>query len=149
MNMFYGQHTIHLNKQRAISLPDRFARELQGDFFVTQGFDQNLILMPENVFLDLYQRVNKMNIANPVARLFLRHLLANAAFISKDQISNIEISNPLCEYADLPTEDAAVVVGQGDHLEIWGQKKWQEQSLDLQDAAKNARKFARLNLGAN
>lgn len=147
--MFYGQHTIHFNKQRAISLPERFARELQGNVFVTQGFDQNLILMPEKVFLDLYQRVNRMNMANPVTRLFLRHLLANAAFLSQEEIGSIEISSSLYEYADLPQEDAAVVVGQGDHLEIWGQKKWQEQSLDLQDAAKNALKFARLDLGAN
>lgn len=147
--MFYGQHSIHINKSRIISLPERFAKDLSGNFFVTQGFDQNLILMPEKIFLQLYQRVNKMNMADPLPRLFLRHLLANATLLSKEEIGNIEISNPLYEYADLPKENAAVIVGQGDHLEIWGKRKWQEQSLEFKNIAKNTREFAHLDLRAN
>ena len=144
--MFYGQYTIHIKDEQAISLPDRFANDLHSNLFITQGFDRNLIIMPENEFLSFYHHIRAMNIANPLARLFLRHFLANAAFVSHGDIEHIEISDRLYEYADLSKEDAVVLVGQGDHLEVWQQKTWQEQSLDIQDSSKNAHRFAGLYL---
>ena len=146
--MFYGQYTIDIKEQQVISLPDRFANDLRSNLFITQGFDRNLIIMPENVFLDFYNRVRAMNMANPLTRLFLRHFLANATFILRGDIEHIEISERLYEYADLSKKEAAVLVGQGDHLEIWEQKKWQEQSLEIQDSSKNAHRFAVLDLQA-
>jgi len=147
--MFYGQHTIHVSDKKTISLPDQFIEELQSNIFITQGFESNLIIMPENVFLDLYQSASTMNITSPLARLFLRHFLANAAFVPQGEIDHIQISCHLYEYAGLPKEEAAVVVGQGNHIEMWGQKKWQEQYLKLQDSTENAHRFAALDIRTN
>lgn len=144
--MFYGQCTTYMKEQRIISLPDQFASDLHSDLFITQGFDRNLIIMPENGFLDFYQHIRAMNMANPLARLFLRHFLANATFISHKNIGHIEISDRLSEYADLSKEEAVVLVGQGNHLEVWQQKTWQEQSLEIQDSGKNAHRFAVLDI---
>lgn len=146
--MFYGQYTIHIKEQQIVSLPDRFANDLRTNLFITQGFDRNLIIMPENIFLDFYRRISAMNMANPLTRLFLRHFLANATFVSYDEVEHIEISNPLSEYVGLSGKEAAVLIGQGDHLEIWEQKKWQEQSIEIQDSSKNAHRFASLDLRA-
>ena len=148
MMMLYGQHTIQFSNEKIVSLPERFAKELHSNLFVTQGFDRNLIIMSEKAFFDIYKRVSEMNIANPLTRMFLRHFLANATFVPHEEAKHIEISNHLFEYAGLPKEDAAVLVGQGDHLEVWGQQNWQEQSLELQDASKNAHRFAALDIRA-
>jgi MraZ protein len=130
--MFYGQHIIDIKEQKTISLPETFAKELQTNIFVTQGFEQNLMLMPESAFINLYHRVLNMNLANPTVRFFLRHFLANATFIPQAQLNFIQIPRQLCDYADFPDETSAVIVGQGEHIEIWGQKKWQQQNEALQ-----------------
>jgi MraZ protein len=144
--MFFGQHTTQLKNNKTISLPEKFAKDIHSNLFLTQGFDGNLVVMPEKAFLRLYQRTSTMNIANPLTRLFLRHFLANATFVSQSKINQIEISAYLAEYAGFPKEKRIVLVGQGDHIEIWGQKKWQEQSKELQDACQNADRFVMLDI---
>jgi MraZ protein len=146
--MFYGQHTINFSDEQTLSLPEPFAKEMKTNLFVTQGFEKNLMLMPESVFIDLYERALKMNMANPTVRFFLRHFLANATFIPQDQLNFIQIPRQLCDYAAIPYEKSAVVVGQGDHIEIWSQKQWQEQNAALQDAAENNERFSTLDLRA-
>jgi len=143
--MFFGQYTTQLNN-KTISLPEKFSRDIHSNLFLTQGFDGNLIVMPEQAFLSLYQRASTMNIANPLTRLFLRHFLANATLVNEKNINEIEISNYLAEYAGFPKDKTIVLVGQGDHIEIWTQKKWQEQSKELQDACQNANRFVVLDI---
>lgn len=144
--MFFGQYTNQLNKEKIISLPEKFAKDIHGNIFLTQGFDGNLMVMPEQAFLSLYQRAITMNIANPLVRLFLRHFLANATLIDQNNLNQIKISSYLAEYAGFPKEKAVVLVGQGDHIEIWGAEKWQQQSKALQDVAQNTDRFVTLDI---
>ncbi|MBT3337958.1 MAG: hypothetical protein HN855_05905 [Anaerolineae bacterium] len=144
--MFYGQHTTQVSASKTFSLPEDFLSDINDDLFITQGFDRNLIIMPENVFVELYQRVTSMNMADPLARLLLRLFLGNATLIPRNSSHEVTLSEQLLKYAELLCGDMAILVGQGDHLELWAQGHWEEQKVDLLDVSKNAYRFSSLNL---
>ncbi len=144
--MFYGQHTTQVDANQTFTLPEVFFSHLSDDLFVTQGFDRNLIIMPENAFAELFQRLTSMNMADPLARLLLRLFLGNAMHVPNTSSREVMLSEQLSKYAELPSGDMAVLVGQGDHLEVWSLKHWEEQNINMQDASKNAYRFSSLNL---
>ncbi|MBT3188462.1 MAG: hypothetical protein HN736_04525 [Anaerolineae bacterium] len=144
--MFYGQYTIQLDHDKALTFPEYFSEKLSGNVFITKGIDRNLVIMPENSFTELYQRVISLNMAEPSARLLLRLFLGNAILSQLDGLQKMQLSEHLYAYAELSDESAAVLVGQGDHIEIWSQTYWEKQNVDLQDASINAHRFASLDL---
>ncbi len=144
--MFYGQYTIQIDNDKSISFPEHFSDRLRGNVFVIQGFDRNLIIMPEAVFKELYQRVISLNMADPLARLLLRLVLGNALLVKLDDTQKMQLSESLFSYADLSNEVGAVLVGQGDHVEVWSRSLWDKQSIDIDDAVTNSYRFASLNL---
>ena len=117
--MFYGQYTIQIDNDKSISFPEHFSDRLRGNVFVIQGFDRNLIIMPEAVFKELYQRVISLNMADPLARLLLRMVLGNAILANLDDMHKMQLSESLFTYANLSNKMGAVLVGQGDHIEVW------------------------------
>ncbi len=143
--MFYGQYTIPFSSKKILTLPEAFASSLSGDVFVTQGIDRNLLIMPESTFTELYRRVIAMNIADPLARLLQRLFLGNATLANLSQSRQMELSERLCEYAELSDENV-ILVGQGDYFEVWSRSHWEKQNADLQDAKTNADRFAYLDL---
>ncbi len=144
--MFYGQHTTLIDSNRTFTLPEDFISQERNNLFITQGFDRNLIIMPEDAFAELYQRITSMNMADPLARLLLRLFLGNATLIPHNDAHEVALSEELSDYAELPDGEMAILIGQGDHLEVWANKHWEEQNLNLQDASKNAYRFSSLNL---
>ncbi|MBT6050918.1 MAG: hypothetical protein HOG49_29315 [Candidatus Scalindua sp.] len=144
--MFYGQYTIQLDADKALAFPERFADELTGNVFVVQGFDRNLLVMPEKSFFLLYQRVTSLNMADPLARMLLRLFLGNTIHAELDGDRRMHLSEHLYEYAKLSPGGSAICVGQGDHIEIWSPRYWENQNIDLSDAATNSHRFASLDI---
>ncbi len=144
--MFYGQYTIQIDNEKTLTFPEHFSEELAGNIYITQGIDRNLVIMTESSFTELYQRVISLNMAEPSARLLLRLFLGNAILTRLSDLFKMQLSEHLYAYAELSEESAAVLVGQGDHVEIWSQTYWEKQNIDLQDANTNAYRFASLDL---
>jgi len=144
--MFYGQYTTHIDNDKAITFPEHFSDELMGNIYITQGIDRNLIIMPENSFTELYKRVIGLNMADPSARLLLRLFLGNAILTQLSESRQMQLSENLYAYAELSYGSMAVLVGQGNHVEVWSHRYWEKQNIDLQDATTNADRFASLDL---
>lgn len=144
--MFFGQYTFQMDNKRHITFPEHFLDELAGNIYMVQGFDRNLIIMSENSFTELYQRVTSLNMADPLVRMLARLLLGNAVLTQLNELHKMQLSEHLYKYAELSEENKAVLVGQGDHVEIWSQGNWEKENIDLQDATTNAYRFASLDL---
>ena len=144
--MLYGQHTVLLNKEKTFKLPKRFSSDLGKSLFLTRGFDQNLVIMPEEAFSELYSRLtNNITITDPLARLLMRFFLGDAIAIPVKTSLEINLSDSLCRYAKIKADTAVILVGQGDHFELWARPYWDEQDIIINDAQKNANRFASLN----
>jgi len=144
--MFFGQYINQIDSNRSITFPEHFLDELSGNIYMVQGFDRNLIIMSEKSFTELYQRVTSLNMADPLVRMLARLLLGNAVLTQLNELHKMQLSEHLYEYVGLLEENMAVLVGQGDHVEIWSRENWEKENIDLQDATTNANRFASLDL---
>jgi MraZ protein len=142
--MFIGQHRIAIDKRRRFSLPSEFSIALASGAIVTQGFDHNLLVLTESVFQELHDRFMAMNIADPLARLLIRLIVGNAAPLQTDRSGRAALPDHLREFARINQD--AVLVGQGDYIEIWTPESWSAQMLSLRDAQENSRRFAALDI---
>lgn len=143
--MFLGQYQHNIDSKGRLTIPARF-RELlvaQGAY-VTQGFENNLMVLTVPSFSQIYQRVNRMSMTDPMTRLLKRLIFSGADRVDVDKVGRILIPQFLREAASLDSE--AIIVGVGGYFEIWAPAIWQEQLTQLKDVEANAQRFMTLDL---
>ncbi len=138
--MFLGYHPTQLKKSNHISLPPNWNESISGSIYITQGFDQNLLILTADTFKEIYTRIMSLNIADPLARLLMRMFMGTARHIEMDESRTILIPQDLMNYANL--KEKIVIVGQGDYIEVWSQTQWNKQQSQIQDAKANAQRFS-------
>jgi MraZ protein len=143
-HMFLGQYRHSLDDKGRMIVPARFRDLLTGTIYLTQGFDQNLRILPEAAFVSIYERVTEMSSTNPTARQLRRLIFSTAQQVDIDNNGRILIPKYLRDVAHLTSE--AIVVGVGEALEIWSPDAWNSQNSLLQDADSNAERFAALDI---
>jgi MraZ protein len=144
--MFLGQFQHSLDEKGRLMIPARYRELLAAGAFITQGFDKCLMVMTENYFKQVYDRINAMNLADPTIRLLRRQFLANAYAVEIDKVGRVLLPASLRQGSHLDGE--AIVVGQGEYFEIWSPADWNEQLAQLQDIEATNRRFAALDLSA-
>ncbi len=147
-HMFLGQYQHNIDNKGRLTIPARFREQLASEgAFITQGFDQNLMLLTTQSFDEIYQRVNRLSMTSEVARKLKRLIFSNANQVDVDKAGRILIPQYLRSAAILDGE--AMVVGVGDYVEIWSPILWEDQITQLQDAEANAHRFEALDLSPN
>ncbi len=146
--MFLGQFQHNLDDKGRLMIPSRFRDLLAGDgAFITQGFDKCLMVMTEEYFQQVYDRIEAMNLADPTARLLRRLILSNAYPVEVDKIGRILVPQNLRTF--LQIEGEAIVAGQGEYFEVWKPADWNVQMAQLQDVEANNARFSTLDLSKN
>ena len=145
--MFLGQFQHSLDEKGRLMIPARYRELLAAGAFITQGFDKCLMVMTENYFQQVYDRINAMNLADPTARLLRRLILSNAYPVEVDKVGRILVPQNLRQVIALESE--AIVAGQGEYFEVWTPAAWNEQMEQLQDIETNNQRFATLDLSKN
>jgi MraZ protein len=142
--MFVGQYRLSFDEQNQLPLPTRFWDLFSSGVVVTQGFDRNLIVFTSETFRGLSHRMSRVNMADPLARLMLRMFLGGASELEMDASGHIILPQTLKVFANIQNE--AVLVGQGEYMEIWSSELWQAQEFNLQNAEANTNRFAALDI---
>src|SRR5512136_657381 len=146
--MFLGQFQHSLDEKGRLMIPARYRELLAAGAFITQGFDKCLMVMTENYFKQVYDRINAMNLADPTARMLRRLILSNAYPVEVDKIGRVLVPQNLREFLGI-TSGELTVAGQGDYFEVWTPAEWKTQMEKLQDVEANEQRFATLNLSRN
>jgi MraZ protein len=143
--MFLGRFQHNLDDKGRLTVPARYRELLAVEgAYVMQGFDHNLMVLPSGAFDALSQRINQMSMTDPEARLLRRLLFSTADRVEVDRVGRILLPQFLRQAAGL--ENTVIVVGLGDHFELWSPEAWQAQDEQLQDSQSTAQRFAALNL---
>ena len=144
-HMFLGRFEHNIDDKGRLTIPARFREALVTDgAYVTQGFDRNLIVLPAPAFEQMYSHVNQMSMTDPVARQLKRFIFSSAVMCDFDKAGRMLLPQFLREAAEL--DGNAIIVGVGDHFEIWSPQNWTEQNELLQDTDTNTQRFSALNL---
>ncbi|NMB88080.1 MAG: division/cell wall cluster transcriptional repressor MraZ [Chloroflexi bacterium] len=142
--MFLGQYEHTIDDKGRMTIPARYRDLLEDGAYITQGFDQNLMVLTATSFEEMYNRVNQMSMTDPTARQLKRLIFSHANRVEVDRLGRMLIPQYLRQAASI--DGAAVVVGVGDYFEIWSPDNWASQTDNLLDAEANAQRFAALNL---
>jgi MraZ protein len=142
--MYLGTHQIILGKNHQLVIPESLRGLFSEGAYLTRGFEQNLWIMSDGFFREIYKRVVSLNIADPLARLLLRLILGNASRMILDPSGKINIPHELISFAKL--ENDITLVGQGDYLEVWSSVNWEKQTTNLMNTEANSERFAQLDL---
>lgn len=138
--MFLGNYFCNLDEQHRLLTPEGFRKYLSEGMYITQGFDNNLWVLSNDAFQEIYQKLRTLNIANPVARLLFRLILGAATEIGLSGQEFLKIPDALREYALI--DDQALLIGQGDYFEIWSPTLWNEQEQELRNPMSNIERFS-------
>jgi len=146
--MFLGQFQHNLDDKGRLMIPARYRDLLAAGAFITQGFDKCLMVMTDDYFKQVYDRINNMNLADPTARMLRRLILSNAYPVEADKVGRILVPQNLRAFLGIATEGSGelTVAGQGDYFEVWTPAEWKTQMDKLQDVEANEQRFSALNL---
>jgi MraZ protein len=130
--MFLGrfEHTID-DKGRMI-IPVRYRDLIINGAYITQGFDQNLLVVLAENFERNYLEISQMSSLDPTVRLLREKIFSTAERIEVDRLGRILIPNFLRQHAQL--DSRAMVIGAGTNFEIWSPELWEIRDARLSDA---------------
>lgn len=143
--MFLGQYQHSIDNKGRLTIPSRFREILAAEgAYIWQGFDKNLIVLPEPAFERISARVNSMSMTDATARALRRQIFSTAQKVEADRTGRILIPDFLRQAANLVTE--AFIIGAGSYFEIWSPELWGQQAALIQDDDSNGQRYALLDL---
>ena len=144
--MFLSHYQNSVDEKGRMTIPASYREQLQDGAYITQGFDQNLIVLPRTSFDRISTRINQMSLTDPAARQLRRLIFSHAEKIEFDRAGRILI--PLFLRQSALLDNAAEVVGAGNHFEIWSPTLWAKQDAEYQNPEFNNQRYAALDITA-
>lgn len=125
--MFRGVNNVNLDAKGRLAIPTRYrellANHCNGEMVVTIDTEEKcLLIYPRPEWEDIQRKVEALPSFNVAARRVQRLLIGHATDIPMDGSARILLTPPLREYAQL--EKKAVLLGQGNKLELWSEEIW-------------------------
>lgn len=130
--MFMGEYTHNIDAKGRLSIPAKIRNQCQDSVIVTKGNEGCLSLYTLEGWQHYYEELQKLPKNRKEARLFLRMVTAKASECEFDKLGRINIPKPLRKEGSLVK--SCVVIGAGDHVEIWDQEKWNNYYEDNVDS---------------
>lgn len=128
--MFLGTFTPKLLPNNQVALPSKLREELNGGKVVlTKGFDKCVYGFS---VID-WKRIVSEELLKPLlseeGRKIRQRIFSVSEEVSCDPQGRVVVSEYLRSYADLSNE--IVIIGAGDHFEIWNKIIWEEYNKNL------------------
>lgn len=132
---FRGRQSVKIDPKGRLIVPSQYRAQKSSakstskkqNYFITNNLyrgQRHLDLFPENEWLALEKRMNKLPSLNMDVQAFRRFYLASAVPVSVDAQGRLLVPQELREYAGL-NEDV-VLLGVGNKLEVWNAAEWQK-----------------------
>ncbi|OGV89248.1 division/cell wall cluster transcriptional repressor MraZ [Microgenomates group bacterium RBG_19FT_COMBO_39_10] len=121
--MFLGEYKHNLTKGNRLALPSKVRNEIEtSEIVLARGFEACILGYQKST----WEEISKTELAKPVsemeARKIRRQLFSGAILIEIDQQGRVVVPKNLLGYAKI--KDEAMVIGAGDHFEIWDSLTW-------------------------
>ena len=122
--MFYGYYEHNLDDKGRIVIPSKMRNEAGNVLYIMKGYDGALSIFKKEAFEKLQEEVEKQAFNKKVTRDFQRVQLASTFELEVDKQGRIQIPYQLLEKYKIGKE--LVIIGVGNHIEIWDKKAYQE-----------------------
>ena len=126
--MFNGEYSHSVDAKGRVIIPSDFRELLGAKFWLTKGLDGCLNIYAEEEWEKFEQKLAALPITNKGARKFSRFMHAGATHCETDRQGRILVPANLREYAAIGKD--AVMIGNGNHVEIWSRERWDAEQAE-------------------
>lgn len=120
--MFFGQFNHILDDKNRLMIPRRMRDEAGIKLFILRGFDGCLSVYKAISFENIVKNISTLPFNQKDSRDYIRNQLASAYEIDVDKQGRIQIPTQIMNKYQISKE--VVVIGVGDHFEIWNADKY-------------------------
>lgn len=122
--MFFGEFRHNIDAKGRLSIPAKMRVQCGESVYVTRGNDGCLALYTQSGWEAYYQELQALPQKKKSTRIFIRLVTSRASECEFDKLGRINIPQVLRKEGNLEKE--CVVVGVGDHVEIWNAQTWDQ-----------------------
>ena len=131
MSVFLGEFQHSLDDRGRLSLPKKIREELASiEVVLTRGFDSCIFGYEKSTWLSQAEKQLEIPIFEEKGRNLRRYIFSGAVTAEIDKLGRVLVPVNLKEYAGISGE--IVIIGAGDHFEIWDSKKWKEYLVKIE-----------------
>ena len=129
---FRGVSTLNLDTKGRFAIPtkhrDRLVELCASQLVITVDKDRCLLIYPEPTWIEIEKKINDLPSFNNATRILKRLYVGHAHEVEMDAQGRVLLPPKLREFAGLTKKVA--LVGQGEHLELWDEDRWDQQRDD-------------------
>lgn len=128
--VFFGEYSVTFTGAGRIVLPKKLRALLKGNVFVlTKGFDHCLAGYDREDWEKRAQELLNVSLLEKENLEKRRFLFSSAVYLEIDEQGRFVIPKHLLQFGLL--EKDIVILGIGDHFEIWEQEKWKKYAREV------------------
>lgn len=130
MKLFLGEYDHALDDRGRVTLPAKLRQEIdEREVVLAKGFDPCIFGFDKGSWEHEAAKHLEAPVTDERARNLRRYLFAGAQKVEVDKLGRILLPAQLKEYAAIAHE--VVIIGAGDHFEIWDKQKWGQHAATL------------------
>jgi MraZ protein len=127
---FRGHYQHSLDAKNRLSIPARFRTAFSSGVVLAKDPETCLAVWPPDRHESILERaLNGLNPMGSRYRKLARYHQGNSFEVEVDAAGRVTLPPTLLAHAEIERE--VVVVGVGDHLEVWGRERWDKQQSEL------------------
>ncbi len=128
--VFFGEYQINFSGSGRLLLPKKLRALLKGNTFIlSKGFGNCLSGYDKDDWEKRAVELLNPSLLQPTDMENRRYIFSSLVYLEIDEQGRFVVPKNLLEYGQL--NDKAVIIGVGDHFEIWNQGKWNEYSKKI------------------
>ncbi|MFH0773762.1 MAG: division/cell wall cluster transcriptional repressor MraZ [bacterium] len=127
--VFFGEYLVSFTAPGRVVIPKKIRELLKGDsFIVTKGFDFCLAGYDKEDWESRSKELIGVSLLDKTDINKRRLLFSSSMNIEIDGQGRFVIPKPLLQFAEL--KDKVLIIGVGDHFELWNPEKWNNYQLE-------------------
>ncbi len=137
-----GTVNVRMDQKNRFRLPTIYRQNFGKSIFITIGFEKSAEIWDTKMYNKMHQIIVNKPSYDAKWRKYKRLFMANAFELSISDMGRVLLPQIIVDYLD-NTKDL-VLIGVGNHLELWNKNTWNNYNKELQ---KNKDEFSKI-LGA-
>jgi len=123
--VFFGEYQINFSGSSRLLLPKKVRELLKGNTFIlTKGFGNCLSGYDKDDWEKRASELLNPSLLQPTDMDNRRYIFSSLVYLEIDEQGRFVVPKNLLEYGQL--KEKVVIIGVGDHFEIWNQESWLE-----------------------
>lgn len=129
--MYFGSFAHNLDDKGRLMIPRKMREELGYKVYIMKGFEGSLSLYDESGYQKLVNEFTRLSFNQQKVRDYLRLQFASTYEMDIDKLGRVQLPSALLTKYGISKE--VLVLGIGDHIEVWDKAKYEEYENSIRD----------------